>query len=180
MKIVYETTIDDMVAFNRYHFTHSRYVRRLRAAWVWGTSCAIVGLGLISVVSDDPLASKVVVVAVLVVIAGLNALFQSWFYPRNLDRHTRKMYKEGKNKGVIGHRELELNDSGLVSRSEIGASMVFIEAIEKVVSNEKYVFIYMSAIMAYVIPRDAVSEGNCDQFVEALRQRISNLSPPMD
>jgi hypothetical protein len=179
MKIVYENTIDDIVAFTCYHYAHSRTVRQMQAAAVWGSSFVIVLIGVaVAVAADDPFFAVGVALS-FVVLGGLNALFQAWYYPRYLARYARKFYREGKNK-AIGPHELELTDSGLVERNESGATMVRFKGIEKVVSSGKHVFIYVDAMSAHVIPCDAVSEGNWEQFVESLTQRMENAAPSMD
>jgi hypothetical protein len=61
----------------------------------------------------------------------------------------------------------------LIERTRYSENRTALEAIEEVVSNGDYTFIYIGAVSAHVIPHDTVSEGNLDAFVEALKKRMS-------
>ncbi len=77
------------------------------------------------------------------------------------------------NKAVIGPRELQLSGNELVMRSTYIETRIHFEALDRVVSNDDYTFIYITAATAYVIPHDTVIEGDPERFAEALSQRIT-------
>jgi hypothetical protein len=59
------------------------------------------------------------------------------------------------------------------SRTAFGESRTRLEAVERVVSDGDYTFIYISPVMAHVIPHAAVSEGNLEAFAEAIKERTA-------
>jgi hypothetical protein len=58
-------------------------------------------------------------------------------------------------------------------RTPYSESNTALEVVEKVESTDKYTFIYLNAVAALVIPRDSVSEGDYEAFVEAVRERVA-------
>jgi hypothetical protein len=173
MKIAYSTTLDDIVAFNRYHYAHSPTIRQMKVLWICSTNFLLLALGEACIIFFD---ASFDWVPVLLVPIGLMVLFQWWYYPRALARNARKLLGEGKNKGLIGPRELELTDTGLMSRNDIGMSFVVFAAIEKIGVDSKHLFIYINALTAHVVPADAVTEGDYQQFMEALEKRLTQDS----
>jgi hypothetical protein len=183
MRIRYENSIDDFVALARFHNDHSPAARRVRvrATWVfaivslavtaffgfkvselldeqgWGQEGRIFSLGIVSFL----------VLCILGAIIRMPGGFR-----RSAERHARRMYAEGANKGVLGPRELELVGNDLISRSAYAESRLRLEIVERVVTDEDYTFIFINAVTAYIIPHDTVSEGNLEKFTEAINNRI--------
>lgn len=81
------------------------------------------------------------------------------------------MYAEGLNRGLLGTHELELTEDGIIERSEVGEHKTTWQGIERIISTTEHTFVYVSALMAQVIPRNAVTEGDYDAFVDALRMQ---------
>ena len=81
---------------------------------------------------------------------------------------------EGKNRGTLGWHELELTGSTLLERNEVGESTIRIDAIEKVASDDDHTFVYVGAVMAHVIPRASVTDGDYDSFVSTLRTKCGD------
>jgi hypothetical protein len=68
---------------------------------------------------------------------------------------------------------MELTDSGLVYRTPAGESVRRLEALGRVAVTANYAFIYVSALSAIVVPRDAVTAGDFDQFIAAVAERVA-------
>jgi hypothetical protein len=169
VRIRYENTIEDLVAFNRHHYDHSPAVRRGQRLLMW--SLAVLSLEIavaVAFAANEPAALALGVVAAIVCVFLVPSMVR-----RQVDRQARKLYGEGANKDVIGPHELELVGGDLVERTRLSESRTRLEAVERVISAGGYTFIYVSAITAHVIPHDAVSEGEYEKFVEILKQRMS-------
>src|SRR5437588_2608321 len=115
MKIRYENTLEDIVAFNRYHFAHSPALQTQRVAVAvvaWALPVALVVPVLLAWFSaprqgdNIGLAIEVVLLAVLLGFVGLLAFFWAWIVRRvfawSIDWQTRRLLKEGANKGLLG------------------------------------------------------------------------------
>lgn len=182
MKIRFENTIDDFVALARHHSEHSSTARRARTYALCVFSFAVIMMitGLALKFSDYLAHHGIAgwnftLVTVLSVLLGLLGVlvYMPVFFRRQAERHARRTYAEGNNKAVLGPRELQIVGDELVSRSTYAESRMRIEAVERVVSDGPYTFIYINAATAYVIPHEAVLDGDHDKFADVLRQRIS-------
>jgi hypothetical protein len=168
MRIRYENSIEDLVAFNRYHCNHSPTVRRARLLAMCFWMAVALGAGAaVALIAKEP-----VVGAAGVIGAVVGLLLTPGAFRRQTDRAVRRLLKEGANKAVLGSHELELVGDELVERTPFGETRMRIEAVERVVSDGGYTFIYVSAVGAHVIPHSAVSEGDPAAFVKTLRQRM--------
>lgn len=173
MRIVYENTIDDLVAFTRFHAAHSQTIRRQRAIQVWiGTVSLLVGGALFALMTKH--------FVPLVVGAVLTVLFLLWvpgYFRRYLEREARRIYAEGPNKSMIGWHELELGDGELIERSEFGGTRSALEVVDRIARDAQHTFIYVSSVSAHVIPHATVKEGNVEEFVVALQKQLDDLAP---
>src|SRR6266702_4023269 len=118
----------------------------------------------------DP--STILICAGAVALAVL-CLLLSVLAPRILTmlvaRQVRKMLREGMNKNLLCMHELELTHDMLLEKTPFRESATALESIERVVTTDRYTFIYLSAMAALIIPRTSVAEGDYDAFVDALR-----------
>lgn len=166
MKITYETTLQDAVAFFHYHSEHSHLMKRTRRRLTFLFGLALLFVCVISGFRNLPLA---VVVGALAL--GVLLLTSSWVDRRLGTWQTRKAFEEGKNKATFGLHELELTDENLITRTRVAESRIGWEAVERVASTADHTFIYVSALSAEVIPRRSVTEGDYDAFVKELNER---------
>lgn len=173
MKIYYDTTLEDLVAFNRYHCDHSPSARRTMTLLKWSLPLLLVlALGCVAF-EDGSIAGLVAAVIGLVLFGGLWLFLWPSYFRWSIDRHARRLYSEGANKGVIGPHELELIEDSLVERNPFGESSARLCVIEKIVTTEDFTFIYTSAMGAHVIPHETVDKGELRAFIDALEQRLA-------
>jgi hypothetical protein len=102
------------------------------------------------------------------VIGGLIIfVFYLPFYRWINTRQARKLLKEGDNKAVLGHHELSLSPEGIFVRTQTSESKTSWSAITKVLQNDQYVFLYVSSINAFVIPKKAfANESTLQEFLD--------------
>jgi hypothetical protein len=172
MKIRYENSLADLVAFNRYHCEHSPTVRRTRGRVTWVLPFCI----LIFVVPLSLMERAPGLLAAGATFATLYALIAPEFFRRSIDRQARKLYSEGVNKSTLGEHELELTEGDLIERTLYGEQRTRLQAIERVVTDNGYSFVYLSAVMAHVIPHDAVLEGDYEVFIERIKQKTDETA----
>jgi hypothetical protein len=67
---------------------------------------------------------------------------------------------EGKNKGVIGRHKITLNESGLTETTIVNSEFRTWQGIERIEENDIYIFIYISANSAHIIPKKAFANNN--------------------
>jgi hypothetical protein len=80
---------------------------------------------------------------------------------------------------------LKLDDAGLVATTPKAEARFAITSVQRVVDTPEYVFIYLGAMQAFIIPRGRVVRGDVDIFVRQLQERVGGtavsflgVSPP--
>jgi hypothetical protein len=161
MQVQYQLTLDDVIAFNQYHFSNSNNAQR--GYWVnqaWGVFIALV---LSYVWRGWHLQLRVMAFALI----SLLWMVGYHFYHRWWITHSaRSLYGEGQNKGVLGNHIIALDADGVIEISDVGESRTSWDGIERIEENDKYFFLYTSAVMAHVIPKRAfLNEGESAEFL---------------
>jgi hypothetical protein len=185
MKVRYNNSLDDMVAFNQYHFAHSPAFRHTRAAyavtsWVFPVVVVTVGLNLGIAAAVDGVEFEVAVTliggALIFGLCGLLFKLWPWQYrgrlARAVDRSVRRQYRGGANKTMLGTHELELTATHLIERTACNENIMKLEAVEGVVGTGDFAIIYTSSVAGHFIPRDAVIDGDYEKFVAAVARRV--------
>jgi hypothetical protein len=113
--------------------------------------------------------------ATVAVVVGVPAsigwfCFGRWYWMVFVLRSVRKVYSEGSNRTMLGWREMELAGDRLKLKTEFLESSIDLRAIDKIVGNENYTFVYISSNQAYLIPMNLYPEEEYRQFVSELCQ----------
>lgn len=182
MKIRFETTIDDVIAFNRFHFANSPTWRRQ----VWGQMLIIPGILLLLLLlgywnldpaADHDFFALFFGIPVALLSAGW-AVGIRWYMSYSLERNTRKFLAEGRNRIMFGWREMELVNNRLILKTELVDSSLDLRAVEKIVSDGDYTYVYIASISAYLIPMTLYPEDEYREFVDELREAWENREAP--
>lgn len=165
MKIKYRIELDDIVAFNRYHIDHSAAMRRTKWLLMWGSGTAILASTSALAVLDNSII--LFVLGVAGAILGVLLLQRLW--TSSHEKQVRRLYSEGANKRILGVHELELGEDRLTERSDTGGQETVFSAVERIVTTDGHAFIYIASVIAHVIPRSKVIEGDIEAFVGAVQ-----------
>jgi len=88
---------------------------------------------------------------------------------KSVERRVSKILEEGKTTGIIGKHSFAFTEQGIVDRTEFSETKY--NLIEKVVESETHIFIYVSAVMAYIIPiRTFASVDEKSDFLNILNK----------
>jgi hypothetical protein len=153
MRIKYQTVEDDYVAFNVFFSRHSPLAKLVMSQALYFHDWAAAVFGV-------------------VILGGLSV----WILAgnsRRMGRIARNLFREGKNKGFLGVRELEINDYGLLAKSEYSEGKIAWTMIERIGSTPDYTFIFTGATKAIILPKARVTEGDYDAFVAELTSRVA-------
>jgi len=187
VKIQYEVTIDDLVNFSVYFNSNSKTVRRRKAILLFGVPLMIAGINLSLFLIKYPpggMDDKTLLETITVNLAIVAFFTVFWLivWPRRfkqvLARQARKLYSEGSTAGTVGPHELELGDKGLIDSTSIGENQTYYRAIEKIVTNGEYTYIFRNAFTACVIPHEEIASSDLHAFLDSLEQRISMQGVP--
>lgn len=149
MTIAFERTPDDLIHFTHFHAQHSGAVQRSRRQQTW---TFIVSL---TVMMSYALWDKGLVVIAGGVLSGtlLWVLLGKKLTKRQMSRVIGRMLTEGHQKGLMGRHEIELTSAGIVERGPLHETRTAWPAIERIVEDERSIYIYCNPATAHVIPK---------------------------
>ncbi len=183
MKIRFNTSTEDIVAFNRFHCENSPMWRRqriIRASLV-PVILAFFSLYIYTIKSRDMDHDPDAQLSLGIALVGINLavsvplyFFLSWRILSSVTSGVRKLLAEGSNRALLGWREMELANGRLFVKTELLEISMDMRAIEKIVANEQYTFVYYSSITAYLIPMNLFPEDEYREFVAELREAWHN------
>jgi len=179
--IEFESTFEDIVAFNKYHF--ARFTKKNVAALkvievplvlllsavgaflIW-RSWALTGLTVVVAFFTRRLADPYIQ-------GGL----EQWFQKRGdlmREKLLRRMLSEAPNDAVLGRQRLSLTADGLYQQSSTGSLSVHYCVVGHIAETADHVFIYTSALKAIVVPisNQASDIHALAQFLVELRSRL--------
>ena len=161
----YLVTADDIAYLNHYHTQRSPILRRQRR--VVGAVTAILGifgfLGFLPLGGVLPLMMMIMALIGVFVAAGVRKT-----PTRQHVERVRKLFDEGRNRALFGHHHIRLLQDHLEVSTEFSRGEVKWEGVERVEHDENYVFIYISALNAYVInKRYFPGEEHAQAFFES-------------
>ncbi|MTK11455.1 MAG: YcxB family protein, partial [Clostridiaceae bacterium] len=89
---------------------------------------------------------------IFTIYAVLRTIFYPKFFKNRMSKRLLKMVNEGKNMDMLGNRKLSLTEEGIINITKVSESKTRWDAIESIEETEKYIFIYISSVSAYIIP----------------------------
>lgn len=167
MEITYQLSEADRIALVENNEKRSKTFRKSRRRAVFGV---IFCFGLAAVIFWLQFQNPVVPI-MLGAAAVLCALVLPVTYRRNLRRVVKAAYAEGKNRAFFVRQTMRLEDDSLALESVAMSSRIKWEYIERVDVTDDYLFVYLSALSAYVAPAHGIIRGDYDYFVREVQKR---------
>ena len=75
---------------------------------------------------------------------------------------------------------LELLEDGIHSSSYLGTFTYIYYAVDKIVENQGYTYIYIGKDKALILPHDRIAPDELNAFVTEVQKRKAAASPPND
>ena len=149
MKLQYELTNQDFLDFNINFIETSPVMKRsLLIQRIMFPILLLASPATLSNLFDVPF---VVLMTLFGVLAILWALFYLKWFKYRIARKSEKLIASGKVPGIVGPHELFI-EQGVIS-DKTSANITRYETIEKVVESRTHIFIYVSQVMAYIVPK---------------------------
>ena len=171
MRFEFDLNKQDYIDFNICHIKNSETLRKSLLFQQYIPAVVYLVLPFILVnVTDIPLWLWLTVFV-------LAAILWVVFYPKYLISSTikriSKMVNEGKNKDMLGKHCLTFNDEGIIETSKNGESKISWSGIEEIKETDKHFFIYISSIMAYIVPKRVFkTDGEKDEFLNFIKNKL--------
>jgi len=170
MKLCYDFDIEDLTAFQRYHYSNSPAYRRKRNVnrVLFPIAASLLVTSRFLRHGFDPI--YLGIFAVLAV--AWFVLYPRWF-DRKVIRRSNQFLREGKTDGMFGRREIEffLDKVHIVSPS--GETTYRSSAITKIVETPDALLLYVSSVPALILPRRKLSESDFQQAARFVRQHYA-------
>ncbi len=165
MKIRYEVTIDDIVAFHRRHSNHGPHFRRGMAWLLWTPTAVLLAVGALVAADGQGFTYLAGGTAF-----GLSWALLGWLFVRwRLGAGVRRAVRDGLDRNWFCWHELELSDGMLVERSDHNTHATAVRDVTNVISSDSHTYVYVPSGV-YVIPRRDVAEAEYQTFIDAIRQ----------
>jgi hypothetical protein len=168
MTAQFQTSVDDVIAFNCYHRTHTPNLRRSRFAARFGfpiVSLLIILFGIFQYPADNVLfvaISPWVILGLLWIPAY--PLVERW----GINHQVKSLYKAGPDKNIFGSYTVALSPECIVRSSEFGDIRTRWDGVERIERDSDFIFIYNGSSSAYIIPRRAFdSDESMTRFLNA-------------
>jgi len=115
---------------------------------------------------------------ILCLLGGL-AIFLSYpsLYRYGIVSRTKKLLSEGNNAAILGPQVMQLSESGLDIETATSSGQVRWSAVDRFVQNDDYLFLYIGATNALVIPKRAFSDKLSEhQAIEEISKYVQATS----
>ncbi len=172
MRVEFELTEEDLIAFNRKHLMQSRRLWAWRAVFLaCASSFVILVLWFLLPFLYGLYGSTVNFVGYQVfagVLFGLLILYDVLRWRNASRRLVRKMLRDGHGRSVLGQHRLSISSDYVCAETPAGEEKSKWHAIWKIVATNEYAFIYNTPHSALVVPRRAF--GTQDAFTAFVKQ----------
>ena len=163
----FDFTESDFIGFNLYHHRHSPSTRAIQVRFV----VFILAIGLAALVYKLIRPEAPDVLWSVPLGCGIGAALFPFSFRRSLRRNVLAMLKEGRNRGLLGTKEVTLTPAEIRSTGAMGMTTTAWPAVERVVVDGDVLYLYISSVSAVVVPRRAFAQdADFEAFVETARK----------
>ncbi|MEZ5360123.1 MAG: YcxB family protein [Candidatus Zixiibacteriota bacterium] len=171
MRLVFETSIDDKLAFTKHLLATDRLVKRrinrgrIMYSLFFAILCAFAlwqgktGLG------------------VLYLVFGIGIFFfHPWFYKMMSVRNAKKTLVQRDANWYQETVTMSIENDTLLIKSDLGSTNLLLKAFLKIESSETHTFLFTDVRQALYIPHDRIQSGDKDLFIQTLKSRMSTAA----
>lgn len=170
MILRFDLTLEDALAFNRYHF---RLPARRRATLVIEVALffmlAVAALSfLVRIAPPDGSEREIprpILLACSVAIAGLLTGLFHYRLGVARNRAVERQYQQGANRAVFGPQEVAIDADSVTFRTELCESRLLWRGVREIVETESHAFLFTSPAQAHIIPKHSVIAGDPEPFI---------------
>jgi hypothetical protein len=167
--IRYTNTLSDILHLNAYVFAHLRLlwliylVFYIHAFYTGFSGMAEASAHVLVRVGVAGFVAFLVILFLIVVTNLITAILLIFIYRRD--------------RGFLTEHSITISDRGLIEETEVNRTEVKWTAITRVVRTRRYILVFLSPIMAHIIPRRAFADSaECDRFYSELQSRVNTHS----
>lgn len=156
MKINYTLTEEDYLNFSLYHAKNSTATRNsLRKQRLIFPLLFLIVSYFFAWLFKQPFLGVPLVIFSIVSILWL--IFYPKYFYNFVIRHARNMLNEAGDNGLLGEHQMTFSEKSIVDSTSKGKTKMEWTNIKKLEENDDYFYIYSSPVIAYILPKKAVS-----------------------
>lgn len=159
MEIKFDFTEKDYLEYSKFYMLNSNTVKRTLFAqrYIVSLVISLISILLFRFFSPYTFLMDVCIFGGAYVLWVL--LYPKYFY-HTINKRVKRTLKEEKNSNLFGERTIVLTTKGITQISHLGESSNTWKSIEYVTENKNYIYLFINAINAYVIPKATFSSEN--------------------
>jgi len=169
MKLDYEIKLEDYIAFNMNFIDTSKAMKRslLVQRFLFPLIFLVVAKFLQPILEME-LVPLLIMMGIIVIV--WMAFYDKW-YRKSIKKKISKLIEGGKVPGLIGKHELLVDASQISDKTK--ESFTYYNSVEKVNETKTHIFVYVSQVMAYIVPLTAFeSDSEKESFIEMVSKLI--------
>lgn len=167
MEITIEVNRNDFKKFNNYIFSKSKIFKIFK----YGPAILLVLYVLLTNIKNDYSHPVIMIGTQIVFMLIIYFVIMLLLKPFQGILVKRIPKEDG---GALGEHKFRISDEGLWESTEYNESLFKWSGIKSIVSNKKYIFIFIDTHMGHIIPKRYFdSEEDCSLFLETLKSKIN-------
>jgi hypothetical protein len=174
--VTYSVTMEDMAAFNLFHFRNSPTIRRMQRRYLIKYSLLMFPIGFcMASFARMPLWPALCVALFgTVSMAAYFLYYQKRGYIPRLRKMVQRLYTEDQNPGVLGEHTLEVDEEGFTDLTAYRHSRYAWGGLVRIEAEPGYTYLYTGSQSAFIIPHQAITDGD---FKAVLKQISRHYQP---
>ena len=171
MTISFDLDMADMMSFQKHYVNTAPAMKKAKSLIAYIFPLFILIFGFLSFYSRHS-RIDIYFIIIMLIISALWAIFMpKFFVNRTLNRSKKILSKPG-NEVMFGKFEMTFNDSDFEVITAKTNSNILWSAIPKVEETENYIYIYLSQVSAYIIPKRKISAEEVENLRTVLKQHL--------
>ena len=165
-RIEYQLTEEDLIRFNLYYSAHSELHKRQRRRHRLLVPVVYAVLAGLCCMSRSFIVASVLAAFALVWFL-VSPAWLRWRFRKHYEKHIR----ETKGETLKEPMTLELQPDGICTSSAVGESKFRYSAVDQIVENEGYTYVFISKAMALILPHDRIAQETITALVAEISRR---------
>lgn len=165
----FDVTLEDIIHFNRYHFTKSEYGKKLilKNQVTFSSIMMVMSIYFSFDKQDWAFFMPAGIIASLIY-----ALLAKKEILRRTEKNVRQMFKGDANRVMLGIHHVEIQDDGICIRGQSSEAKVHWNGLSQIAQDEHYAYIYIGSIKALVIKKSSVATEQLEAFLDSIKKHI--------
>ena len=171
MTINFDIDMDDMMSFQRHFVNTSPMLRKTKRMITYIFPVFLFLFGIVGFYTTHSRFDLAFGIFMLIIITIWVIFIPKLFVHMTLKRSKKILLKPG-NEIMFGKFEMSFTDEGLDVKTPNTSSNILWNIIPKAEETQNYIYIYLSQVSAYIIPKQKISNSEVEELHTLLNTRL--------